>query len=65
MNATLDGMSNVPKHKPREAQRVQSKRFIETAKELETDPDPKAFERMMRSVDLRKKPTKPKARRKK
>jgi hypothetical protein len=48
----------MPKHKPREPQSKQSKRFIEAAKELETDPSPEAFDRLMRKVDLRA-PTKP------
>lgn len=43
----------MPKHKPREPQSKQSRRFIEAAKELETDPSPEAFDRLMRKVDLR------------
>jgi hypothetical protein len=49
----------MPKHKPREPQSKQSRRFIEAAKELKTDPSPEAFDRLMRKVDLRKTPSKP------
>jgi hypothetical protein len=55
----------MPKHKPREPQSKQSKRFIEAAKELETDPSPEAFDHLMRKVDLRAPTTKPKKRTKK
>jgi hypothetical protein len=47
-------MAKKPKPKPDDSE--QSKRFIETAKELETDEDPKAFERAFQRVATRKPP---------
>jgi hypothetical protein len=45
-----------PRHKPDDEE--QSKRFIDTAKELEADKNPKAFERALESIK-EKKPEKP------
>jgi hypothetical protein len=41
-------MSRKPSPKPDDPE--QSKRFIETAKELETDEDPKTFDRVMKRI---------------
>lgn len=41
-------MTTKPKPKPDDP--AQSKRFIDTARELETDDDPEAFERVFKKV---------------
>ena len=59
----------MPKHKPKEPQSAQSKRF-EAAKDLGCDPSEANFERLMRKANLRapvktKEPAKATGRRKK
>jgi hypothetical protein len=47
-----------PKQKPKKkiSKAEQSRRFIETARELGADEDPEAFNRVFSKLDLKKKP---------